>query len=371
MKKSTLAIVLMLGAALSASAITTTLEYEDQREAASRSAISNEITAATGSLIPSTTGKHQTSPGCTTDYLASGAVGGPRVIASSANPENDYTAYARMGIAVKRLGGATKYYLYDDSPDGIARMRNVDAAVDGLASTNDLNAKVRRIFSENGRQYITGDGSVVVNRSAWSNEWGNVYLPNAFVDKRWDAEPGITPSLWHNGSGMWLYGFYNSGVTSRGPGGPESDEVKLYSVDGGHYHMTLYRFHPDNAWRTKGTLALKSDVGNYETVSNRAMSALQSHQSLGNYYTKGETDAKIVELAPAPGNYETVSNRAMNAITVAPEVFAANLIKTVMSNSLYNLTYDQTLGVTWRKTAEGGAFYERCYTNVNMIGVLP
>lgn len=50
MKKSTLAIVLMLGAALSASAITTTLEYEDQREAASRAAISNEITTAVGSI---------------------------------------------------------------------------------------------------------------------------------------------------------------------------------------------------------------------------------------------------------------------------------------------------------------------------------
>ena len=33
-----------------------------------------------------------------------------------------------------------------------------------------------------------------------------------------------------------------------------------------------------------------------------------------NVYTKAETDAKIVELAPAPGNYATVSNRAMMAI---------------------------------------------------------
>ena len=33
-----------------------------------------------------------------------------------------------------------------------------------------------------------------------------------------------------------------------------------------------------------------------------------------NTYTKAETDAKIVELAPAPGDYETVSNAAMNAV---------------------------------------------------------
>lgn len=32
------------------------------------------------------------------------------------------------------------------------------------------------------------------------------------------------------------------------------------------------------------------------------------------YYTKDETDAKIVELAPAPGNYSVVSNKAMNAV---------------------------------------------------------
>ena len=33
-----------------------------------------------------------------------------------------------------------------------------------------------------------------------------------------------------------------------------------------------------------------------------------------NTYTRAEADAKIVELAPAPGNYATVSNKAMTAI---------------------------------------------------------
>jgi len=53
---------------------------------------------------------------------------------------------------------------------------------------------------------------------------------------------------------------------------------------------------------------------NYATVSNRAMNAIQDHQPLTNYYTKGETEAKIVELAPTPGNYAVVSNAAMNAL---------------------------------------------------------
>ena len=55
-------------------------------------------------------------------------------------------------------------------------------------------------------------------------------------------------------------------------------------------------------------------AGNYSAVSNAAMSAIQSHQPLTNFYTRAETESKIVELAPAPGNYATVSNRAMTAL---------------------------------------------------------
>lgn len=93
-------------------------------------------------------------------------------------------------------------------------------------------------------------------------------------------------------------------------------------------------------------LAAAPPPGDYEVVSNRAMTALQSHQSLRpamdyadasalraasdatNYtdlvaaskadksqtYTRGETDERIVELSPKPGNYVEVSNRAMSAV---------------------------------------------------------
>ena len=157
--------------------VTTTLEYEDSREAASRTAISNEIASAVGSVdvgvtsvnsktgavvlaaadvgaIPSTGGKHQTSPGCVTDYLASGAIGGARVIASSASPEYDYTAYARMGIAVRRLGGSTKNFLYDDSENGIVRRGDVAALVPPTDFT-----EVKSVYSNNGVYRLRQNGA--------------------------------------------------------------------------------------------------------------------------------------------------------------------------------------------------------------------
>ena len=86
------------------------------------------------------------------------------------------------------------------------------------------------------------------------------------------------------------------------------------------------------------------------------------------------------KLAPTP-TWDTLSGKptfatvatsgAYSDLTGKPnfDAISTNLVKTVISNSLYNLTYDETLQVTWRKEAENGVFYERCYTNINMIGV--
>lgn len=217
------AAIIPLLAAFAASAVTTTLEYEDSREAASRAAVSNEIasvesnavkrsdadwtlatnklsrfTASTGvspwyfqgevwkaswateadslyrygsaifrpdaesrwrvgnagdyellaylSEIESATndvftafraatnalanaalsrkGWSMTTPGVITDWLASGATGGPRIRGSSQNL-NDYTAYAYNGIVYRR-GGTSEDYLFDEaSQNGIVRRKEL------------------------------------------------------------------------------------------------------------------------------------------------------------------------------------------------------------------------------------------------------
>lgn len=49
------------------------------------------------------------------------------------------------------------------------------------------------------------------------------------------------------------------------------------------------------------------------------------------------------------------------------DAVATNLVRTVIRESTYNLTYDEGLGIVWRKVARNGAMYEECYTNVNII----
>ena len=110
---------------------------------------------------------------------------------------------------------------------------------------------------------------------------------------------------------------------------------------------------------------LSGDVPMTRKVNGKALSA---DVTLGaadvGAYTKAQTDANVAESVASATN-------ALAGKIVAPETIATNLIRTVMASSLFNLTYDPTLQVTWRKEADGGVFYERCYTNVNMTGVAP
>ena len=63
--------------------------------------------------------------------------------------------------------------------------------------------------------------------------------------------------------------------------------------------------------------APKGTIYNDEQIVTNVMFDATGLAEATNVYTKAETEAKIVELAPAPGDYAAVSNAAMNALSRA------------------------------------------------------
>ena len=76
-----------------------------------------------------------------------------------------------------------------------------------------------------------------------------------------------------------------------------------------------------------------------------------------NYYTRGETDAKIVELAPAPGNYAAVSNAAMNARAKTDFAVGNGWVLTLPSGEQVWLEKDTSTTDYWASTGEHSGEY--------------
>lgn len=134
----------------------------DKADSALQSAPVTSVNNQTGAVvlsadnvnaIPRTAGYNMTEAGCTTDYLINPSlVGGIRMRYSSTNLSN-YTAYAYLGVAVRR-NGATTDYLFDNSQNGIARLVDIYTAIQQIAP--DFTAKayaLNELCSYNGVVY--------------------------------------------------------------------------------------------------------------------------------------------------------------------------------------------------------------------------
>jgi len=133
------------------------------------------------------------------------------------------------------------------------------------------------------------------------------------------------------------------------------------------------------AWPVLGDVAKKSSVVYDVDIKT-------------NYYTRAETEAKIVELAPAPGDYATVSNRAMSALQsytetdptisswakaqtkptyTASEVGATtpeDVTAAIREQSLGGI-WDAELEVWWTPRMRNGNLTYEATTNVNLNAV--
>lgn len=97
---------------------------------------------------------------------------------------------------------------------------------------------------------------------------------------------------------------------------------------------------------TKGTIYNDEPVVTSVTLDAAALAFAS------NTYTKAETDAKIVELAPAPGNYANVSNRAMTALqshqSLAPATNYTDSATNALAASMLSRAEAEAGFTSWR-----------------------
>lgn len=267
-----------------------------------------------------------------------------------------------------------KYAISDYIPGDMPIMTNVEEFVEAKM------AEAGKVKSVNGRTgavvlsapdvgALAADGtafraSSVGSAERWTDATGCVWQATFDVARDWwTIEPaessGGMSVFWDGDSWVLRYEGYNNDT------GHGADVYSFGFRLGIQYTATR---HPGGAATLVDRVALQSQVevatnGLVRTESDPTVPAWAKAETKPSY-TASEVGAVTA------GDVASATN-ALAAKIVAPDVIATNLVKTVISNSLYNLTYDAALGVTWQKTSEGGAFYERCYTNINMIGVRP
>ena len=164
------------------------------------------------------------------------------------------------------------------------------AALSGVAKTFDVDISTGRPAASNEAYYHgeTIEFRAVRGRTVVTNiEYGCIYYQTNGMDSVWWKTDGLTfhPT---NDVGAASYRFFLEGRDDLGRDWHANGLLRLLPSPG---------FTPNEIELPVARL----DFANIE-VANAP------------YYDKAETEAKIVELAPAPGNYAAVSNAAMNAV---------------------------------------------------------
>ena len=163
------------------------------------------------------------------------------------------------------------------------------AALSGVAKTFDVDISTGRPAASNEAYYHgeTIEFRAVRGRTAVTNvEYGCIYYQtNGMADVWWTTD-GLTfhPT---NDVGAASYRFFLEG----------RDEV-------------------GRDWHANGLLRLLPSPGftpNEIELPVKSLDFANTAVANAPYYTKTETDSRIVELSPTPGDYETVSNKASNA----------------------------------------------------------
>ena len=165
------------------------------------------------------------------------------------------------------------------------------AALSGFAKTFDVDISTGRPAASNEAYYHgeTIEFRAVRGRSVVTNvEYSCVYYQTNGMDSVWWHTDGL---VFHptNDVGAASYRFFMEGRDDLGRDWHANGLLRLLPSPG---------FAPNT---------IELPVARFDFAAVEVFNAP--------YYTKAETDEKIVELAPAPGNYAAVSNRAMHAVT--------------------------------------------------------
>ena len=185
------------------------------------------------------------------------------------------------------------------------------AALSGFAKTFDVDISTGRPAASNEAYYHgeTIEFRAVRGRSVVTNiEYASIYYQTNGMGDVWWRTDGL---VFHptNDVGAASYRFFmegrevvSGGVESGGVDSPTPSLTHSPTISRDWHANGLLRLLPSPGF-TPNTLQLP-----VATLDFAAVEVLNPP-----YYDKAETEAKIVELAPAPGNYAAVSNAAVHA----------------------------------------------------------